>query len=117
MPGFMRGEAATPATGIESKSKKLECNALPPPHADGREMKLPSSYLRQRITAEQALAGDYEDGVPWGEDDDWQRMIAKRLPGDELWVFAPPSRNAFEVWGIALVRDGEIISTVVTAIG
>jgi len=113
----MRGEAATPATGIESKSKKLECNALPPPHADGREMKLPSSYLRQRITAEQALAGDYEDGVPWGEDDDWQRMIAKRLPGDELWVFAPPSRNAFEVWGIALVRDGEIISTVVTAIG
>lgn len=80
-------------------------------------MELPLSYLTERTTFEQAGADNMHDGRPFGYcDDDWQRLLAKRRDGDELWYFEPPSREVIQLWGVALVRDGRIISTVITAV-
>jgi hypothetical protein len=43
-------------------------------------------------------------------------LLAKRRDGDELWNFAPPSREAIQLWGVALVRGGRVIATVVTGV-
>ena len=37
-------------------------------------------------------------------------MLAKKRVGDELWLFEPP-KGAIELRGVALVREGRIIST------
>ena len=39
------------------------------------------------------------------------------LPGDQLWEIAPPNKNAIQIWGIALVRDGAVIATLIDAVG
>jgi hypothetical protein len=46
---------------------------------------------------------------------DWERLVAKMREGDELWRFAPPP-GKIRLWGIALVRDGRVISTCLEAI-
>lgn len=79
-------------------------------------MNLPVSYLTRRVTLEEAVSGNLVGGVPFGAvKDDWQRLLDKRRDGDQLWTFEPPPRS-FRVWGIALVRDGQVISTVITAV-
>ncbi len=80
-------------------------------------MELPSSYLTERVSFEQAAAEHMHDGRPFGcANDDWGRLLAKRRAGDELWYFAPPRRESIRLWGVALVRAGRVISTVVTAV-
>jgi hypothetical protein len=80
-------------------------------------MELPLSYLTEPTTVERAAADNTHDGRPFGHaEDDWRRLLAKRRDGDELWNFAPPSLEAIQLWGVALVRRGRVISTVITAV-
>ena len=79
-------------------------------------MELPSSYLKEKTTVE-AVQSRYDFGSC--EPDfkaDWERLLAKKQRGDELWRFEPP-KGAIEVWGVALVREGKVISTLVEAVG
>ena len=46
---------------------------------------------------------------------DWERLLAKRQSGDELWLFEPP-KGEIQLWGIALVRNGQVISTLIEAV-
>ena len=79
-------------------------------------MKLPSSYLTKRVT-EEDVAKEYSfESCHPDFRADWERLIGKKQPGDELWRFAPPT-GAIEVSGVALVRDGEVVSTLVDAVG
>ena len=74
-------------------------------------------YLTTPTTIEEVLAEHTYEGVPFGSiNDDWQRLLAKMQPGDELWNFEPPDEKVISLWGIALVRNGKVISTVITAV-
>jgi hypothetical protein len=80
-------------------------------------VEIPLAYLTERTSVECALADNTFDGKPFGNaSDDWERLLAKRIEGDELWNFAPPNRNVLQLWGIALVRSGKVVSTVITAV-
>jgi hypothetical protein len=80
-------------------------------------MQLPLEYLTERTTYEQAVSDNMYDGRPFGHaNDDWERLKAKMRPGDELWYFAPPNKRVMQFWGLALVRDGQVVSTVITAV-
>lgn len=84
-----------------------------------------SDYLKRRLTIEQAeaenLVTDDRLGlrpVPFGFcNKRWIALLAQMRPGDELWEFS----SSQESWrylcgrgGIALVRDGEIVASLVT---
>ena len=78
-------------------------------------MRLPPAYLIERVTVEEVLAEhDFETCHPEFRED-WDRLSGKRADGDELWRFAPPP-GQIEVFGIALVRDGEVVSTLVESV-
>ena len=78
-------------------------------------MKLPAAYLTERVTLQQVLADfDFQACHPDFRAD-WERFLSKRTPSDELWRFAPPPGH-IQVTGIALVRDGEILSTLVESV-
>lgn len=78
-------------------------------------VRLPSDHLTERVTLDEVLSVyDFGDCHPEFRED-WERLLAKRLDGDELWRFAPPP-GEIEVFGIALVRQGEVISTLVEAV-
>jgi len=47
---------------------------------------------------------------------DWERLLKKKTDADELFNFAPPP-GKLRVWGVALVRRGEVISTLVECVG
>jgi hypothetical protein len=79
-------------------------------------MKLPTSYLTEQVTQAEVEAEHDFKSSPAEFREDWDRLIRKRQTGDELWRFAPPP-GAVEVRGVALVRDGEVISTLVEAVG
>jgi len=79
-------------------------------------MQLPKSYLTERVTLEQVLLEyDFESCHPEFVAD-WQRLLGKKAAGDELWRFAPPPGH-IQIWGIALVRAGEVVSTLVDSVG
>lgn len=80
-------------------------------------MELPLDYLTVQTTLEDAIADNLHDGTAFGHsNDDWQRLLAQRKPGDELWYFEPPNKHCLQLWGLALVRNRRIISTVITAL-
>lgn len=80
-------------------------------------MQIPREYLTERTTYEQAIADNMYDGRPFGYvNDDWERLKAKMQEGDELWYFAPPNERVMRLWGLALVRDGQVVSTVITGL-
>ena len=59
-------------------------------------------YLTTPTTMEKVLAEHTFKGVPFGGiNDDWQRLLAKMQPGDELWNFEPPNKNVISLWGVA----------------
>jgi hypothetical protein len=59
-------------------------------------------------SCEQVVAENMFDGKPFGHaNDDWQRLRHKMIAGDELWYFEPPSADSHQIWGVALVRNGE----------
>ena len=78
-------------------------------------MKLGRGYLNKRISIA-AILRRY-DFVTCHPDfrADWERLIAKRQKGDELWLFAPP-KGSIKILGVALVRKGRVISTLVEAV-
>jgi hypothetical protein len=78
-------------------------------------LRLPSSYLTERVTLDEVLSVyDFAACSPEFRKD-WQRLLSKRQDGDELWRFAPPP-GEIEVFGIALVRNGEVVATLVEAV-
>lgn len=80
-------------------------------------MHVDPSYLSRRTTYEDAVRDNLQDGVEFGGcNDDWERLKAKIEPGDEFWYFEPPSPKGWQIWGLALVRDGRVVSTVLTAL-
>jgi hypothetical protein len=80
-------------------------------------VQLPLEYLTSRTTFHDAVADNMFDDNPFGDaNDDWERLKAKMNDGDELWYFEPPNRNVIQLWGLALVRNGTVISTVITAV-
>ena len=80
-------------------------------------MELDPSYLTRRTTYEDAVRDNMFEGREFGHcNDDWERLKAKMRPGDEFWYFEPPSKKVWQLWGLALVRDGRVISTVITAL-
>lgn len=79
-------------------------------------MYLPSAYLKERVTLEQVLAEHDFKSCSSDFRADWERLLSKKTDRDELWSFEPPP-GATEIWGIALVRDGEIVSTLVESVG
>jgi hypothetical protein len=74
----------------------------------------------QDIEAEHSVRDERlgPDPVPFGFiTDQWQALLARMEPGDELWAFSSPP----ETWqhlcgraGIALVRNGEVIEAMTT---
>lgn len=80
-------------------------------------MQIPLDYLTEQTTYEEAVANNLWNGKPFGGcNDDWERLKAKMQPGDELWYFAPPSKSVMQFWGLALLRAGQVISTVIMAV-
>ncbi len=83
--------------------------------ASSYRMNLPLTYLTERITLEEVLAEyDFQTCHPEFKAD-WERLLSKRTASDELWRIAPPPRS-IQVTGIALVRNGEVISTLVESV-
>jgi hypothetical protein len=78
-------------------------------------MKLPSTYLTERVTLEMVLAEHDFPSCPPEFRADWERLLSKRKAGDELWRFVPAPGH-IQITGIALVRDGEVISTLVESV-
>jgi hypothetical protein len=75
----------------------------------------------QEIEAEHSVRDERlgPDPVPFGFiNDQWQALIAQMQPGDELWEWStsPESwANLAGRAGIALVRNGEVIDSFMTA--
>ena len=79
-------------------------------------MRLPREYLKERTTVEDVLATyDFASCHPDFRAD-WERLLSKRADGDELYNFAPPP-GQFTIWGVALVRRGEVIATLIECVG
>jgi hypothetical protein len=79
-------------------------------------MNLPTSYLKKRTTLQAARRRFDFDSCNSEFKADRNRLKAKRRTGDEIWILEPP-KGAIAIWGIALVRKGRIISTLVEAVG
>jgi len=82
-------------------------------------------WLQKRLTVAEAEAAymvkDDRLGpapIPFGfQNDKWRALLAEMREGDELWEFtsSPESwRNLAGRAGIALVRRGEVVRTIVT---
>ena len=75
-------------------------------------------WLSKRITIPEAEAEHMHAGKPFGfMNDQWEQLKSEMLEGDELWDFSSPP----ETWahlagraGIALVRDGKVIRSLIT---
>jgi hypothetical protein len=80
-------------------------------------MQIPLEWLTERTTYQQAVSDNMYAGRTFGHaNDDWKRLKAKMQSGDELWYFAPPNKSVMQLWGLALVRGSQVISTVITAV-
>jgi hypothetical protein len=78
-------------------------------------VELPTSYLTRRVSrAEVEAKYDFPNCDPEFRED-WERLLSKEHDCDELWEFEPPP-NSMRFLGIALVRDGRVISTLIEAV-
>jgi hypothetical protein len=78
-------------------------------------LELPASYLKEPITVEAVEARHDFPHASVELQQDWQRLLEKRRDGDELWTFEPPP-GAIRIWGVALVRNGRVLSTLIEAV-
>lgn len=79
-------------------------------------MILSLDYLMETVTVEDVLASYNFDTCHPDFRADWERLLRKRTDGDELFNFAPPP-GKLRVWGVALVRRGEVIATLIECVG
>ena len=58
------------------------------------------------------------DGIPFGFTNwQWVTLKSKMIPGDELWEFRSPPDSWAHLCGragVSLVRDGQVIDSIVT---
>ena len=80
----------------------------------GLRMK-PKLRLTTRTSANR-VAAEHLQQAPDDVIADWKRLLAKLKPGDELWEFEPASASGYQLWGVALVRRGEIKSKLILAL-
>ena len=86
-----------------------------------------SSWLRKQTTVEEAEAAHLimlpsdsgvEQAVPFGHcHSEWMELLGKKQPGDEIWEFSSGDsswQNLAGRAGVALVRGGEVIASVLT---
>ncbi len=86
---------------------------------------IPAAWLNQRTTVVEAEAAHMvrleklgPDPIAFGfQNGQWREVLALLQPGDELWNYSSPS----ETWqnlagraGIAVVRDGKVVATLMT---
>ncbi len=82
-----------------------------------REHGIDSEWLTRRVSLGEAIRENMHGGIPFGHaNEDWQRLLGKMEPGDELSYFEPPTEDSMRLWGLALVRGEEVISTVIIAV-
>jgi hypothetical protein len=89
----------------------------------------PAGWLSHKTTVEEAEAahpglqdelskGFPEAAKPFGfQHSEWETLKAEMKPGDELWIFESPSdswRKLAGRAGVALVRDGTVVKSIVT---
>jgi hypothetical protein len=85
-----------------------------------------ADWLKRKLTVEQAEAENMiaierlgPKPVPFGFcNRDWHNLLAQMQPGDELWEFS----SSGESWqnlcgraGVALVRGGEVVASMITS--
>jgi hypothetical protein len=82
-------------------------------------------WLQKRVTVAETEAAHMvqsdrlgPDAVPFGfQNGGWRALLAEMRDGDELWEFSS-SRESWEHLagraGIALVRDGKVVASLVT---
>ncbi|MDD5542003.1 MAG: hypothetical protein PHX83_02420 [Acidobacteriia bacterium] len=76
-------------------------------------------WLTQKTTIEEQEAKRQYEGKTFGlMHTEWERFKSKIIDGDELWEFSSPP----ETWerlagreGLSIVRHGEVIHSIVTA--
>ncbi len=85
-------------------------------------MKLDAAYLTTQTSREEVESRIDFASAPTEFGSDWERLLAKMQPGDEFWCFEPPEdkphliEKYYRVWGVALVREGKVISTLLEAL-
>ena len=76
------------------------------------------SWLDKKLTISEAEAGNRHNGVAFGlMNAQWEQLKSEMIDGGELWSFNSPAdswRHLAGRWGIALVRNGEVIKSLVT---
>jgi hypothetical protein len=92
-----------------------------------REAAVLKEWLTRRVTVEEAESANMvqnerlgPDPVPFGFiNHRWKQLVARMAPGDELWEFS----SSPESWanlagrsGVALVRGGEVIDSIITEV-
>ena len=82
-------------------------------------------WLQRRVTVQEAERQNMilddrlgAEAVPFGfMNEKWKAFIAQMVEGDELWEFTSPAdtwQNLCGRQGIAIVRNGEVLSSLVT---
>jgi len=82
-------------------------------------------WLQRRVTVQEAEQHNMilddrlgPEAVPFGfMNERWKAFIARMIEGDELWEFTSPAdtwQNLCGRQGIAIVRNGEVLSNLVT---
>lgn len=89
-----------PVEWLDKKINVVEAEASHPGISDDRVVRFP------------------EAAKPFGfQHDEWEELKAELRSGDELWTFTSPPefwRQRRGTAGIVLVRDGKIVSTLIT---
>jgi len=84
--------------------------------------RIPRDWLQRQATLEELERTNLVDGRPFGyENETWEVMKGNLREGDEFWLFcsSPETWDAFPrqgMEGVALVRRGEVIDILLTAI-
>jgi hypothetical protein len=83
------------------------------------------NWLQRRVSVEEAEQQNMilddrlgPKAVPFGfMNEEWKAFVAQMVEGDELWEFTSPAdtwQNLCGQKGIAIVRNGEVLSSLVT---
>src|SRR5712692_334277 len=130
------GAMILPATAEQTGGLCMPCRHPPAGHraklnllaaaAKVRMDRVPKNWLTKRMTVEDAEAtytvkddrlGPFP--IPFGFLNDlWKGLLAQMVEGDQLWQFCTSGeswKNDMGRAGIALVRDGEVVASIITS--